>query len=608
MSVLHLKEVCSKRQYSWKPELSVAFTKCKDGSNVVNFKLPEDGLALRSAAIVDGVPELHFGASCHVPTILEEDVATIFRLVSEGKRPEFFYTLFPPTHPLYFSRLFMQYVPSWLRSTSVGELLAEADWSMKCLHVGAKSNADKSKFMSWSKDSKLECLATSLDFPVDGTDRRVIMSCESAKIQKGSDEIVFPEEPKMRITDGSRSLYSKYITQNYPSVAYYDEPKFLKMQELIKLILAVEWLYKEKGVRVNEEWMMKHTGKHEACAILESNKPPSDMIPPLAEVKRPSSDVTVSTREATMYKLLKKSGVEQLYGYYDFLGAEVNLFKKDGTPCPPIKCLKFAVDCKVSLGDVHRVMKTCYYHPFLASQTESQMLKVSDIKDQLVHLLSKNLYKETSPFPELAAVIANTEVEDRSDDSGVEVRITRACKVLTPLGPLELEITSVITATMDNYDKLYAGEDPNTPICPEIPGVCEAIVPGVKSWKELFNELSVPVPRVWQVPFTGFGAPTAAGGVTTKEFRVVREPLQRRVVDKEAATVSESCQEEVTAEGSEVTAAFVERRGCPKHNFKMSRVFRGGEGMFNMLCLYAYFATVHSTLFSSLRIFMQMKY
>ena len=205
-----------------------------------HFKLPEDGLALRSVAVnADGEPELRFDASPKVPTILEEDVATAFRLVSEGKRPGFFYTLFDPSHPLHHSRLFMQYSPAWLRWTPVGKLFADADWSMKCLNVGTRTDEEKSVFKSWSEGSRLEGLATHLDFPKDNLGP-TMMSCEYATVQKGDNEIVFPEEPKMKITDGCSSLYSKYITQIYQSVAYYDEPKFLKMQELIKLILAVE--------------------------------------------------------------------------------------------------------------------------------------------------------------------------------------------------------------------------------------------------------------------------------------------------------------------------------------------------------------------------------
>ena len=60
------------------------------GGYAFRFTLPPDGLAVRSVAIVNGVPEIRFGASHKVPTITEEDVAIALRLALEGNRPEFF--------------------------------------------------------------------------------------------------------------------------------------------------------------------------------------------------------------------------------------------------------------------------------------------------------------------------------------------------------------------------------------------------------------------------------------------------------------------------------------------------------------------------------------
>ena len=230
-----------------------------DDGFAFRFTLPPEGLALRSVAIVDDVPEMRFDASHKVPTVTEEDVAIALRLASEGNRPEFFFITIPFGHP-FFGRQFNQYKPQWLRGTSVGNLLFDADWIMKCLNVGARSNDEKSVFWGWQKTSQLEGLATALDFPEDNPPGSIKMSCETAKVQKGEDELLFPEDPKMKIVDDSNTIYSKYISEIYPSVAYHDEPRFLKMQELIKLILAAEWLT-EKGVRVNKQWMMAHTAK-----------------------------------------------------------------------------------------------------------------------------------------------------------------------------------------------------------------------------------------------------------------------------------------------------------------------------------------------------------
>ena len=230
-----------------------------------HFKFPKQGLSLRSVAIKeDGLPELQFdAANCRdLPTLTEEDVATVARVVMEGKRPEFFYTPFTlPSHPFFNSgRKYKHYSPQWLRGTSVGDLLSEADWLMKCLHVGTRSNEEKTEFCSWQETSKLEGLAVHMDFPRENPGGSVLMSCKPIEIEENKNTILFVGEPKMTITDAGSYSYSKYITEYYDSVAYYDEPLFLKMQELMKLIVAAEWM-KKKGIKFNETWLKDHTEK-----------------------------------------------------------------------------------------------------------------------------------------------------------------------------------------------------------------------------------------------------------------------------------------------------------------------------------------------------------
>ncbi len=273
---------------------------------VFHFRLPEDGLSLHSAGFSDvGAPELRFVASPKVPTLQEGDVATIFRLVNENKRPNFYYVPFLIFHPLHHCRHFMEYSPSWLRWTGVGKLLADADWNMKCLHVGVRTNEDKTVFKSWPLSSNLEGLATHLDFPQTDIGP-VMMTCEHVTTSEKDGELVFIEEPKMKITDYSNPLYSKYITEHYPAVAYYDEPVFLKMQELMKLIVAVEWLH-EKGVKANQEWMMNHTSKSKREVELNrAKKPLLEMIPQPSSYERPSKDVIVNTYDSSCNKAIAK--------------------------------------------------------------------------------------------------------------------------------------------------------------------------------------------------------------------------------------------------------------------------------------------------------------
>jgi len=479
----------------------------EDNGFAFRFKLPPKGLALRSVAIVDDVPEIRFDASNKVPTITEEDIATALRLASEGIRPEFFFVPIPFGHPFY-GRQFKRFKPQWLRGTSVGNLLFDADWIMKCLSVGARSNDEKSAFWGWQKTSQLEGLATWLDFPEDNPDGSIIMSCESAKVQKGENEMVFPEEPKMKIVDDSNSLYSKYISEIYSSVAYHDEPLFLKMQEVIKLILAAEWLI-EKGIRVSKKWMMVHTAKQRSVAKAfeevepqqdKVRSPPKAMIPPQpATVKVPRKDVTVKTFEAEQYRCLAKCGVGRRYGWHDFGSNEVIMFDEEGELRLQQQSLKMVFN----------------HHVTIEGQTADR--------------ISARFSLPLPPIPLKADLESQEAVKQLSWGSYQEV--TGCIPVAKPCLSLALrqwKETISMKASVNDYDLLYDHMDPNRPIRPGIPGICEEVTPNVKSWSELYSE-TVPWPHVWQVPFVGVGKPVASGGVTTCNIPVRVEPLTTKV-------------------------------------------------------------------------------
>ena len=448
----------------------------EDHGFAFHFTLPPDGLALRSVAIVDDVPEIRFDASHKVPTITEEDVAIALRLALEGNRPEFFFIPIPFGHPFY-GRQFNQYKPQWLRETSVGKLLFDADWNMKCLSVGARSNDEKSVFWGWQKTSQLEDVATMLDFPQDKPFGSIIMSCESAKVQKDENEMVFPEEPKMRIVHDSNSLYSKYITDIYPSIAYYDEPCFLKMQELIKLILAAEWLT-EKGVKVSRKWMMGYTAKpRQVAKAIKRAKSHQDkvrspeMIPSQpATVQVLTSDVILVAEECR--RLGKCVGYR--YGWHDFRNKEMVMFDEDGALCLRQQSLNMVVNKHVTMEGQPTEEVSLWLSCPLPLNTP--MTEFGDVMEQC---------KQVSQF------------------TGVFGHLLAQCKEKT-----------FIKASVNNYDLLYDHMDPNQPIRQGIPGWCEKITPSVKSWNELFRE-TVPWPHVWQVPYLGVGMPVASGGVTT---------------------------------------------------------------------------------------------
>ena len=542
MTSKQLTERMEDADHNTNREACQASSKQEDGI-AFRFKLPATGLALRSVAVVDGVAELRFDASPKVPTITEEDVATAFRLASESKRPEFFYIAIPPWHP-FFGRQFKYYSPTWLRGTSVGELLAEADWNMKCLHVGVQSNETKSKFWSWQKKSNLEGLATSLDFPKDNPPGSVMMSCESAKVRQNENEMFFPEEPKMKIVDDSRPLYTKYITEIYPSIAYHDEPLFLKMQELIKLILATEWFIK-KGVNISRKWMMECTTrpnqKTSRAAIeeggctfnqSEAKEPPRAMIPPQPlQVKRPTSDVTVKTREAERQQLLAKQGIRWWYGWIDHGGKEMIMFDEDGVQCQRQPSLKLVIKEETdAVGQPSFKVTGWESFPLPPDNLTPESPDTSRVSGVIKQPPTpQNTHQEI--ISRLGRMSVDVTVDKSSNiKDSTELKMTKTLQLSPPTQAKPLvKQTMTMKAAVDDYDMLYGHMDPNQPIRPEIPGQCDAVVPSVQSWSELFRE-TVPWPYVLQAPYVGVGQPIAGGGVSTRNIPIKEEPLVKNEV------------------------------------------------------------------------------
>ena len=504
----------------------------EDDGFTFRFTLPSDGLALRSVAIVDDVPEIRFDASHKVPTITEEDVAIALRLASEGNRPEFFFIWADLDHPFY-GRQFNQYKPQWLRGTSVGKLLFDADWSMKCLCIGARSNDEKSVFWGWQQTSQLEGLATMFDFPEDDIPygSTIVMSCESAKVQKDENEMVFPEEPKMKIVVDTNSLYSKYISGIYPSVAYHDEPRFLKIQELIKLILAAEWLI-EKGVRVSKKWMMEHTAKPRAVAKAiegvkpqqdKTESPPKEMIPSQPEtVEVPSTDVSVKTEQ---YRCPAKCGYGHRYGC-NFGNDESIKFDKDGALCELQQSLKVVVHHCITVEDqlIEDSSKWFSLRFPLKASTPSVTKFGDEIMKQLA-LPQASCQEITSSLGHMLVDVAVNHNIISKD--GVELKLEKTIQPCSPLTRPQWKETTSIKASVNDYNLVYGHMDPNQPIRPKIPGVCEEVIPNVESWNELFNE-TVPLPYVWDKPHKTFGGGSltsgVSGGVSTHGFRVEEEP------------------------------------------------------------------------------------
>ena len=381
-----------------------------------HFELPKKGLSLRSVVIdEDDLPELKFdAANCqHLETLTEEDVATVARVVTEGRRPEFFYKGFlRPDHPFHNSgRLYKLYSPQWMRGTSVGDLLSEADWSMKCLHVGTISNEEKTEFWAWQKTSKLDGLALHTDFPREKEDGCVLMSCESVNTEQSEKGILFVGEPKMKIDDGRKPAYSQYITEHYDSVAYHDEPLFLKMQELMKLIVAVEWM-KEKGIKFNKKWLKYHTDKKKPQSQAVDVMPIEDPV----EFTRNTTDTHTPRNKTDMLNLslenVKASGD---YGIVS-MNAKVTKQTKTGleltaTRSCPLLALEEKMIVRATINDYDFLYgKFDHREPF--TPDDDGKIVVPDVNSW------SELFSETVPSPQAVWCSTNNEDKDGFPEIG----------------------------------------------------------------------------------------------------------------------------------------------------------------------------------------------
>ena len=377
-----------------------------DDGLAFRFKLPRVDHSLRSVSIKDGVPELHFSRYLKVPTITEEDVATCVRLCLDNKRPEFFYMRFLPDHPFAVTgRHYKCYKPAYLKGTSVGELLAEVDWKMKCLHVGVRSDENKDTFSSWAESSKHPGLKTLEDFPNNFKgSSQVFMTCESVDVNEHDDTLSFVGEPKMKIDwfdEESSSPYSKYISSNFDSIAYHDEPLFLKMKEIVKLMLAVEWL-RDRGVKFSEEWVKQSTNK----ASMERPKPLA------VEVSEEEKDRIMKRLEIEAEAVLAKHAtIPKLHSKYSskvsvkdpvfnnlFSGFELKLEKT--VPCPFFEALTdlyvpvvVSATARATFNDFDFLYQDLDPNIPVSYDPESKELVIPEVKSW------SDLFRETMPFP-----------------------------------------------------------------------------------------------------------------------------------------------------------------------------------------------------------------
>ena len=445
-----------------------------DDGFAFQFEPPPQGRTLRSVAIVNGAPELRFDRSEHTPSLTEEDVAAICRLAAEGMRPKFSFVAFHAFHP-YYGRQYKKYDPPWLKDIALGDLLFEVDWKMKCLNVGLQTDESKSVFFSRKMTSKTKGLATfqEIDEPVNGESSSIFLSCREVPVVKCDNELVFINNPKLSIDSKSRPNYSKYITRVLPQISEHDEPDFAKFQEVIKMVLAAEWL-RDKDIEMSRKWMTEATcnsGKQ----IAVTNRQRASICCPIGTEYHTHLDISPNKEEAKSYKPISAAPGGVWYGWLDDGSGEMVQFDEQGKLVAEIKSERMAI---------------------------MQYATVNGEKMNLVDWLaheSTQLRNDMASCP--STDIAKVETHMSTYDGGKEFDIT------VEVQPA-VKITTVIRASNSDHDFIYKG----------LPTGIER----VNSWNELYPQ-TVPWPIVWYTTHDGEGVHTVGGGVRTDEVRAVPE-------------------------------------------------------------------------------------
>ena len=379
---------------------------------------------------------------------------------------------------------FKEYDPPLLKDTAIGDLFFEVDLKMKCLNVGLQTDESKSVFFSRKMTSKTKGLATFQEFdePDNGESGSIFLSCREVPVVKYDNELVFINDPKLSIDSKSRPNYSEYITRVLPPISEYDEPDFAKFQEVIKMVLAAEWLL-DKGIEMSEKWMTEATcnsGKQIA------NRQRSSTCCPIGTEYHTDLDISPNEEEAKNYKPISAAPGGVWYGWLDHGSGEMIQFDEQGKLVTEIKSERMAIlqyatvnGEKMNLVDwlAHESKRLFDGHPISSTQLGNDMA--------------------SCPSTDIAKVESHMSTYDGGKEDTITVEVQPGVKV-----------TTVIRASNSDHDFIYKG----------LPTGIEQ----VKSWNELYPQ-TIPWPTVWYTTREGEGVHTAGGGVRTDEVRAVPE-------------------------------------------------------------------------------------
>eukprot|EP00118_Oscarella_pearsei_P004750 m.20749 g.20749 ORF g.20749 m.20749 type:complete len:603 (+) comp28075_c0_seq2:217-2025(+) len=237
-----------------------------------DFKgLPERGKRLAGVTIekIDGEkrPKLRF-EDARLETMespkMEEFAAAVRLVYLDQARPEFCFRMISNLFHPFAGRHYCHYSPEWMRGTSLGKLMIEADIWMKLLAHNTKPS-EEGGFIPWNKNTTMwGGLKSPLDMESEMPAGSIFLVCKKVSITSNDDHLRFPLLPEMAIQDDTSSQRSEYFASIYDDIVFDGAPILERIREVPKMIMVAEWL-RNMGVEVDEQWLFDSTQPDDSC-------------------------------------------------------------------------------------------------------------------------------------------------------------------------------------------------------------------------------------------------------------------------------------------------------------------------------------------------------
>ena len=173
---------------------------------------------------------------------------------------------------------------------------------------------------------------------------------------------------------------------------------------------------------------------------------------------KPTKNVAMKRSEARRCKKVRKGVGKSRYGWYDHGSYEMVQFEEDGKPCTRIISLKSYFERRVIVnGELKESVQVKANIPFLNG------LFSDPTSERNKEKLCQFLQYQSEFTGILGAVSSQLDIKRENDD--VEILISAESN---PLCLPHLKVTGTLRGTISNYDMLYKGLDPNTPLYKDV--------------------------------------------------------------------------------------------------------------------------------------------